>query len=33
MFRMGGIGPMMGQANVFYRYWPEKIQSVIDRYH
>jgi GST-like protein len=32
MFRMGGIGPMMGQANVFYCYWPEKIQSVIDRY-
>ena len=32
MFQMGGIGPMMGQANVFYRYWPEKIQPVIDRY-
>lgn len=32
MFQMGGIGPMMGQANVFFRYWPEKIQSVIDRY-
>ena len=32
MFQMGGIGPMMGQANVFYRYWPEKIPSVIDRY-
>jgi glutathione S-transferase len=29
---MGGIGPMMGQANVFYRYFPEKLQSVIDRY-
>ena len=29
MFQMGGIGPMMGQANVFYRYFPEKIQSVI----
>ena len=28
MFQMGGIGPMMGQANVFYRYFPEKIQSV-----
>ena len=27
-----GIGPMMGQANVFFRYFPEKIQSVIDRY-
>jgi len=32
MFQMGGIGPMMGQANVFFRYFPEKIQSVIDRY-
>src|SRR3546814_15409977 len=32
MFQMGGIGPMMGQANVFYRYLPEKIPSAIDRY-
>jgi glutathione S-transferase len=32
MFQMGGIGPMMGQANVFFRYWPEKVQPVIDRY-
>jgi glutathione S-transferase/GST-like protein len=32
MFQMGGIGPMMGQANVFFRYFPEKIPSVIDRY-
>lgn len=32
MFQMGGVGPMMGQANVFYRYFPEKIQPVIDRY-
>ena len=32
MFQMGGIGPLMGQANVFYRYFPEKLQSVIDRY-
>ena len=32
MFQMGGIGPMMGQANVFYRYFPEKLQYVIDRY-
>jgi glutathione S-transferase len=32
MFQMGGIGPMMGQANVFYRYFPEKIPSAIDRY-
>ena len=33
MFQMAGIGPMMGQANVFYRYFPEKIQPAIDRYH
>jgi GST-like protein len=33
MFQMGGIGPMMGQANVFYRYAPEKIPYAIDRYH
>jgi len=33
MFQMGGIGPMMGQANVFYRYFPEKIPAAIDRYH
>jgi GSH-dependent disulfide-bond oxidoreductase len=32
MFQMGGVGPMMGQANVFYRYFPEKLQSAIDRY-
>lgn len=32
MFQMGGIGPMMGQANVFFRYFPEKIPAVIDRY-
>ncbi len=32
MFQMGGIGPMMGQANVFFRYFPEKIQAAIDRY-
>jgi len=32
MFQMGGIGPMMGQANVFYRYFPEKLPPVIDRY-
>jgi glutathione S-transferase/GST-like protein len=32
MFQMGGIGPMMGQANVFYRYFPEKIPAAIARY-
>jgi glutathione S-transferase len=32
MFQMGGLGPMQGQANVFFRYFPEKIQPAIDRY-
>ncbi len=32
MFQMGGIGPMMGQANVFFRYLPEKIEAAISRY-
>ena len=32
MFQMSGIGPMMGQANVFFRYMPEKIPTAIDRY-
>jgi glutathione S-transferase/GST-like protein len=32
MFQMGGVGPMMGQANVFFRYLPEKIPLAIDRY-
>jgi GSH-dependent disulfide-bond oxidoreductase len=32
MFQMGGLGPMMGQANVFTRYFPEQLPSVIDRY-
>lgn len=32
MFQMGGVGPMQGQANVFFRYFPEKIQAAIDRY-
>lgn len=32
MFQMSGIGPMMGQANVFFRYFPEKIQPAIARY-
>lgn len=32
MFQMGGVGPMQGQANVFYRYAPEKIPYAIERY-
>ena len=32
MFQMGGVGPMQGQANVFFRYFPEKLQGPIDRY-
>ena len=32
MFQMGGVGPMQGQANVFFRYAPEKIPFAIDRY-
>ena len=32
MFQMGGVGPMMGQANVFSRYFPEKLPTVIERY-
>ena len=32
MFQMSGIGPMQGQANVFYRYLDEKIPQAISRY-
>lgn len=32
MFQIGGLGPMMGQANVFFRYFPEKIPAAIERY-
>lgn len=32
MFQVGGIGPMQGQANVFFRYFPQKLQGAIDRY-
>lgn len=32
MFQVGGLGPMQGQANVFFRYFPDKIPQAIDRY-
>lgn len=32
MFQMGGVGPMQGQANMFYRYFPKHIPEAIDRY-
>jgi GST-like protein len=32
MFQMAGVGPMQGQANVFFRYFPEKIPAAIERY-
>lgn len=32
MFQMGGVGPMQGQAHVFFRYAPEKIPFAIGRY-
>ena len=32
MFQMAGLGPMMGQANVFFRYMPEKLPAAIARY-
>ena len=32
MFQMGGVGPMQGQAHVFFRYFPEQIPAVIARY-
>ncbi len=33
MFQMGGLGPMQGQAHVFFRYTPEPIEYAIKRYH
>ena len=32
MFQMSGVGPMMGQANVFLRYAPDRIPYAIDRF-
>ncbi|MBS1269324.1 MAG: Disulfide-bond oxidoreductase YfcG [Gammaproteobacteria bacterium] len=32
MFQMGGVGPMQGQANVFYRYAPDTLPWAIERY-
>ncbi len=32
MFQMSGLGPMQGQANVFFRYLDEKIPLAISRY-
>lgn len=32
MFQVGALGPMMGQANLFTHYWPEKLPAVQARY-
>ena len=32
MFQMGNVGPIQGQAHVFYRYAPKRIDYAISRY-
>ncbi|WP_310474373.1 glutathione S-transferase N-terminal domain-containing protein [Sandarakinorhabdus sp.] len=32
MLQVGGLGPMMGQANLFGHFWPEKLPAVQTRY-
>jgi GST-like protein len=32
MFQIGWIAPMQGQANVFHRYFPERIPAAVRRY-
>jgi GST-like protein len=32
MFQVGGVGPMLGQANFFRKYCPEHVPYALDRY-
>ena len=32
MFQVGGVGPMMGQANLWHRFHPDRIAEPISRY-